>query len=105
MNSMQDKAGIIRITDKTPGDEATLAIIRALFAYHKARKVNEFTEVVFRNRTIQPMVDTVVIVTHRTPGPMVKVQNAFRHVWAGMSANKQMRIRFEVDEIWEGEGE
>jgi hypothetical protein len=99
----QDDTGIIRITDKTPGDEATLAIIRALFAYHKVRKVNEFTEVVFRNRTIQPMVDTVVIVTHRTPGPMVKVQNAFRSAWAMLGANKQLTIKFEVDEIWEGE--
>jgi hypothetical protein len=95
--------GIIRITDKTPDADALAALLGAFFAYKFQRKADEFTEVVFRNRNVQPIADTVVIVTHRTPGPMVKVQMAFRAAWAMLSANKKLTVRFEIDEIWESE--
>jgi len=91
--------GIIRITDQTPDIEAIGALLRAFFAFTFSRKANQFTEITFRNRNVKPIADTVIIVTHRMPGSMVKVQTAFRAAWATMNANQQMRVVMIIEDI------
>ena len=93
--------GIIRITNQTPDREAFFALLRAFYAFVFARKENEFTEITFRNRNKQPIADSVIIINHRTPDPLVKLNNEFRHQWAQMIENQQIRVVIGVESKYE----
>ena len=105
MGSIADKTGIIRITKQTPDENGLFSLVRAFFAYLFTLEDDEFLEVVFRSRKLKSPGYSIedVIVTHRTPGPMVKVQNQFRKAWALLGANQQLRVRFSVESIYDKE--
>lgn len=88
MDSISDKAGIIRITDKTPDSEAVAALLRAFFAFVFSRKPGEFTEITLRNRQENPIPDTEIILTHRTPDPKEKLH---RKIWGENNFTSQNR--------------
>lgn len=103
MGSLADKTGIIRITKQTPDEQGLSSLVRAFFSYLLVLRDDEFLEVVFRNRKLESPGYSIedIIVTHRTPGPMVKVQNQFRKAWALLGANQQLRVIFSVESIYD----
>lgn len=98
MNTIDTQAGSILITRETSDLEAIGAMVRAFFSYRFTAKPGEMVRIDFSRQPKQAPQDyeQEIIVTHRTPGPMVKVQNAFRAAWARLNANQCMVVKFEI---------
>lgn len=104
---MIDDTGIIIVTGETKTVDAIEAMVSAFYTYRHEAKPGETIWIEFTRRphNIPENQPQEVIVTHRTPGPMVKVQNAFRAAWAKLNANQCMVVKFEIRPIYEPDDE
>ena len=80
-------------------------MVRAFFAYRFTANKGETISIEFNRHpaNIPENYPQEIIVTHRTPGPMVKLQNAFRAAWARLNANQCLVVKFEVRPIYDND--